>query len=105
MIIKIKFNMRRDGLDRMDLYDDFAEEMEKYLSTAEVESILKLSDDEVIIDTNDSIITYTRFYMEDIDNSKLRTIIIRLSNDKLEDDILLTVDRERYRYSGFAAID
>ena len=105
MIIKIKFNMRRDGLDRMDLYDDFAEEMEKYLSTAEVESILKLSDDEVIIDTNDSVITYTRFYMEDIDNSKLRTIIIRLSNDKLEDDILLTVDRERYRYSGFAAID
>lgn len=105
MIIKIKFNMRRDGLDRMDLYDDFAEEMEKYLSTAEVESILKLSEDEVIIDTNDSVITYTRFYMDDIDNSKLRTIIIRLSNEKLEDDILLTVDRERYRYSGFAAID
>lgn len=105
MIIKIKFDMRRNGLDRMDLYDDFAKEMEKYLSTAEVESILKLSDDEVIIDTDNTVITYTRFYMEDIDNTKLRTIIIRLSNENLEEDILLTIDRERYRYSGFAAID
>ncbi len=104
MIIKFKFNMRRDGLDRMDLYDDFAEEMEKYLSTDEVESILKLSDDEVIIGTDNTAITYTSFYMDDIDNTKLRTIIIRLVG-KLEDEIVLTVDREKYRYSGFAVID
>ena len=101
MTLKIQFNMKRNGLDTMNLYDDIGKELEEKLSPADAEYMLKLSEDEVIIDSSD-VISYMRVYMDDIESSRLQTLVVRMTARNLEEDIVIFIDREKYKYSGFA---